>query len=122
MPTKGAFFWDIKCILDGLLLLKLILCRIRLVRCDVICDDPALNSAIMGEIHRRLGRQVERFGRNVSTSNDSQQWFLKELPQENYGSITHGSPLTEKSAIFTTWLENVVHLQQKVQFFYYSTR
>ncbi|GFV65952.1 hypothetical protein TNCV_1303431 [Trichonephila clavipes] len=37
----------------------------------------------------------------------------KALPQENYGSITYGSPLTEKTTVFTIWLGNVVHLQQK---------
>ncbi|GFW19394.1 hypothetical protein TNCV_1602881 [Trichonephila clavipes] len=28
----------------------------------------------------------------------------KAQPQEKCGSITHGSPLTEKTKIFTTWL------------------
>ncbi|GFV51637.1 hypothetical protein TNCV_1319941 [Trichonephila clavipes] len=40
----------------------------------------------------------------------------KALPQENYGSTTLGSPLTEKTSVFTTRLGNiVVHLQQKLQ-------
>ncbi|GFW80489.1 hypothetical protein TNCV_2415911 [Trichonephila clavipes] len=33
----------------------------------------------------------------------------KELPQENYGSTTHGLPLTEKTAVFTTWLGKRCH-------------
>ncbi|GFX35725.1 hypothetical protein TNCV_745181 [Trichonephila clavipes] len=40
----------------------------------------------------------------------------KALPQGNDCSNTNGSSLTEKTAVFTTWLGKVVHLKQKLQF------
>ncbi|GFS89324.1 hypothetical protein TNCV_3399971 [Trichonephila clavipes] len=41
----------------------------------------------------------------------------KALPQENYGSISHGSPLKEKITVFTTWLGNIVHLTAEMTVF-----